>query len=512
MACRNDVTVGLYADALIDLLYLSNEYLVEELQQQCEHTIGLTLSKYSEFDLVYLSDVLNLRILKEYLQLSTLNSIHVSLQPTDVTDLVSYIRDMNFHQWLCFEDKTRKVLGSSMIRCGLFLRSYLSIYLSHVETLYSCSYLDLALRSIMESVPQADYDIHCELGKEVICDGCLPSLLFDISCIDSIGVQYEKNGNVEEVWEMNNGDQSDPHLVVRRILSNIHLRIFSGWQTKVKNEKDRQLLERLEVLRPDQSRLLMFRAGLLMKANPGLFRCNGRFQGVKVEDFVPGTDFDVILSTSDNDYSTPIRAHRAVLAAASGKLAGMIRFHSSQSPTTFGVLSLRLNSISAAYLPCLLWYMYCGYLPCLSDFAEDETDILVSLLFVSNEYIMDRLTHECKRLLMLRLSPSIAPSLFVATNGCVEFEELPLACAIITLLNISPNSRYRGAHGRNRSEGNRFVSCQENMFATESREQRAPINMDADIASEAESDEKIVPVNEFCISLLQYISFDTHYS
>lgn len=65
---KNDVTENISPENLVNLLFLANEYLADDLQLLCELSIGRNLHLFSSDQVSYLCDAMSLQFLPLYSQ------------------------------------------------------------------------------------------------------------------------------------------------------------------------------------------------------------------------------------------------------------------------------------------------------------------------------------------------------------------------------------------------------------------------------------------------------------
>lgn len=81
--------------------------------------------------------------------------------------------------------------------------------------------------------------------------------------------------------------------------------------------------------------------------------------------------------------------------------------------------------------------MYLGYIPSIPSFVKNRSveDVLIQMLFISEEFLMKSLKEECIRQLICILDISTAPSVFIATKA-LGIRKLLVAAACTTLLHL----------------------------------------------------------------------------
>ena len=85
-----------------------------------------------------------------------------------------------------------------------------------------------------------------------------------------------------------------------------------------------------------------------------------------------------------------------------------------------------------------MFFIYTGFIPNLNKYAQDidVDEMLMNLIFISEEFLMDELRSSVERLLLNRLSVDNAPSIFMAIKDDKSNQKLALACALTIMRGI----------------------------------------------------------------------------
>ena len=102
--------------------------------------------------------------------------------------------------------------------------------------------------------------------------------------------------------------------------------------------------------------------------------------------------------------------------------------------------------ISDYFLSSSDFFVYAGFIPNLKARDVDVDGMLMNLLFISEEFFMDKLRYSIERLLLQRLNMDNAPSIFMAVKDNESNQKLALACAMVIMREIKSDRKHIGAN------------------------------------------------------------------
>ena len=446
------IITNLEQDSLIQLLFLSNEYLCEELQLICEIEIGKRILNddidIEEEEIAEICRSLNLHHLPLCNDQEAFGDVATMVH---TESWLESLQDLSEVHWTCL--LVNSMPTCSEADCDVYMKyriieAYNKIYEEKMRDgqkpiEFSRSYAIkcyIDMKKAFNALHKENKQMlpYCEeKNSPVVLGGYIPSILCDASF--KLSYDASKYTKIEQS--------------IAGLLSGIFLETPREGLDVNAVERDEIFIRMMKLLVPDECKFIELRIQLLHSINPHVeaFDCSCL---TKKETMIPGVDFDAKISIKGEKLY--INIHKAILAASSSKFLAMIRFqclardgiktfedncgiHNFQSVHDDVLyLELETSSVHPNTLPVFVFFIYAGFIPNLNYYAKDIDidEILMNLLFISEEFLMDELRCSTERLLIRRLNIDNSPSIFMAVKDSESNQKLALACAIIIMREV----------------------------------------------------------------------------